>query len=108
MSDTKMCDGCLRTLPLDEFPTRKHRGPHSRVSRCRTCRNRASAIWRSLHPDYQREWVARNPLKVAGYLRAQAARLEASVTEEPIVGTKPHVDIAPACADLDLNKGSKQ
>lgn len=72
---TKLCNGCSRSLPLDAFSPRADR-PGQRRPRCRECHARAGAIWRSLHPDYQRQWKQANPSKVAGYLRRRADKID--------------------------------
>lgn len=71
---TKLCNGCGRTLPLEDFAPRTDR-PGQRRPRCRACHNQISACWRARNPDYQRQWVKDNPAKVAAYLRARADRL---------------------------------
>jgi hypothetical protein len=77
----RFCNGCARSLPLDSFSPRADR-PGQRRPRCKECHSRAGAIWRSLNPDYQREWVKANPTRVAASLRKRAEKLEALSTTQ--------------------------
>ena len=60
---SKTCITCHKELPIDEFGKRRYRSSkpdahwiYSRYGECRECANKRKAQWRSLHPNYMKEW----------------------------------------------------
>ena len=53
----KLCGGCLKLLPLEDFKPRSDR-LGKRTSKCRACLNQLTAIWRALHPTYHTHYNA--------------------------------------------------
>lgn len=56
---SKMCYECAETKPLNEF--HKHlKMPDGHLNKCKVCQNLYSARRRAKHPDYMKEWHAKN------------------------------------------------
>lgn len=60
---TKICITCHKELPLTGFGKRRYRSSkpdahwiYARYGECRTCANKRKARWRSLNPNYMKEW----------------------------------------------------
>jgi hypothetical protein len=67
MSDTiivtKICITCHKEFPIYEFGERRCRSSkpdahwiYSRYGECKECTSKRKAHWRSLHPNYMKEW----------------------------------------------------
>jgi hypothetical protein len=66
---SKTCITCHKELPIDEFGKRRYRSNkpdahwiYSRYGECRECACKRKAQWRSLHPNYMKEWYLKHKL----------------------------------------------
>jgi len=64
---TKTCKTCKQELPIECFGKRRYRSNkddahwiYSRYGECKECSRRRKALWRSLHPDYMKQWYQKN------------------------------------------------
>jgi hypothetical protein len=64
---TKKCITCHEELPIDEFGIRRCRSSkpdahwiYSRYGECIDCMAKRKAQWRSLHPNYMKEWYIKH------------------------------------------------
>lgn len=64
---TKKCITCHEELPIDEFGKRRCRSSkpdahwiYSRYGECKECMSKRKAAWRSLHPNYMKEWYLKH------------------------------------------------
>lgn len=60
---TKTCITCHKELSIDKFGSRRYRSSKpdahwifSTYGECKNCANKRKALWRSLHPNYMKEW----------------------------------------------------
>jgi len=60
---TKICITCNKELPVYAFSKRRYRSNkpdahwiYSRYGECKDCNSKRKALWRSLHPNYMKEW----------------------------------------------------
>lgn len=64
---TKICITCHKELPIDKFGKRRYRSSKpdahwifSRYGECLDCASKRKALWRSLHPDYMKDWYIKH------------------------------------------------
>jgi hypothetical protein len=64
---TKTCITCHKELPIDDFGRRRSRSSkpdahwiYGRYGECRECASKRKALWRSLHPNYMKEWYKKH------------------------------------------------
>jgi hypothetical protein len=67
--NTKRCKDCGEVKPLDDFHRNNWR-KDGHQSFCKPCHNARAATWRSKHPDFHQERLARDPM----YFRRQKLR----------------------------------
>jgi hypothetical protein len=60
---TKVCITCHKELPIESFGKRRYRSNkpdahwiYSRYGECKDCTTKRKALWRTLHPNYMKEW----------------------------------------------------
>ena len=65
----KRCITCKRELTIDMFGKRRYRSNkpdahwiYTEYGECKDCASKRKALWRSLHPDYMKEWYIKNKL----------------------------------------------
>jgi hypothetical protein len=63
----KICITCHKELLIDEFGKRRFRSSkpdahwiYSRCGECKDCASKRKAKWRSLHPNYMKEWYLKH------------------------------------------------
>ena len=64
---TKTCITCNKELHINEFGKRRYRSSkpdahwiYSRYGECKECNRKRKSIWRSLHPNYMKEWYIKS------------------------------------------------
>ena len=60
---TKTCITCHKKLSIDKFGSRRYRSSKpdahwifSTYGECKQCANNRKSVWRSLHPNYMKDW----------------------------------------------------
>lgn len=64
---TKICITCHEELPIDKFGKRRYRSSkpdahwiYGRYGECLDCASTRKALWRSLHPNYMKDWYIKH------------------------------------------------
>lgn len=58
MNQSKRCRHCGETKPRADFPVDR-KVSDGLSSWCRSCKNEGARRWRAEHPDYSRNWHAK-------------------------------------------------
>jgi hypothetical protein len=60
---TKICITCNKELPIEKYGKRRYRSSkpdahwiYRRYGECLECAAKRKTLWRSLHPDYMKDW----------------------------------------------------
>lgn len=64
---TKVCRTCNKELPINKFGKRRCRSSkpdahwiYSRYGECLDCASKRRALWRSLNPNYMKDWALKH------------------------------------------------
>jgi len=73
----KRCITCKKDMKLEMFGKRRYRSNkpdahwiYSYYGECKYCSSKRKTLWRSLHPEYMKEWYIKNKqIKTKEYAR---------------------------------------